>query len=118
LSALYPIAWSAGAWSEENQYSRAFYIEGATTVVYDSYGINPNYYKDPYKIFWNDTNNEITSVTWGIVSSKENMSVLDENYMPSINNNYQLIPSNLYLDGIDWYPVVQCYNRNGNIIWS
>jgi hypothetical protein len=118
LSTLYPIAWSAGAWSEENQYSRAFYIEGTTTVVYDSYGTNPDYYKDPYKIFWNDTNSEVTNVTWRIISSKEKMSNLDNNYMPIINAKNNLIPSNLYIDGIDWYPVVQCYDSNGNIIWS
>jgi hypothetical protein len=28
-----------------------YYIEGASTVVYDSQGGNPSYFKQPYKIF-------------------------------------------------------------------
>lgn len=56
LSTLYPVAWSAGD----------YYIEGATSVVYDSSGANPVYYKDSYRIFKNNTNEEITDVTWDI----------------------------------------------------
>lgn len=46
LSTLYPVAWS------ENDY----YIEGATSIVYDSSGSNPVYYKDSYKLFENHKN--------------------------------------------------------------
>lgn len=56
LSTLYPVAWSAGD----------YYIEGATSVVYDSSGANPVYYKDSYRIFKNNTNEEMTDVTWDI----------------------------------------------------
>jgi uncharacterized protein YpmB len=36
-----------------NEYSinTDYYIEGASTVVYDSQGGNPSYFKQPYKIF-------------------------------------------------------------------
>ena len=56
LSAFYPVAWSAGD----------YYIEGATSVIYDSSGANPVYYKDSYRIFKNNTNEELTDVTWDI----------------------------------------------------
>lgn len=56
LAALYPIAWSAGD----------YYIEGANSIVYDSSGANPVYYKDSYRIFRTGTNEEMTDVTWDI----------------------------------------------------
>jgi hypothetical protein len=56
LAALYPIAWSAGD----------YYIEGANSIVYDSSGANPVYYKDSYRIFRTGTNEEMTNVTWDI----------------------------------------------------
>ena len=56
LSAFYPVAWSAGD----------YYIEGATSVIYDSSGANPVYYKDSYRIFKNNTNEELSDVTWDI----------------------------------------------------
>ena len=46
LTAYYPIAWS----------SEDLYIEGPTTVVYDSLGTNPSYYNGPYKLFYGITN--------------------------------------------------------------
>lgn len=56
LTTLYPVAWSAGD----------YYIEGASSIVYDSSGGNPTYYKDSYRIFRTNTNEELTDVTWDI----------------------------------------------------
>ena len=50
LISFYPIPYSAGD----------YYIEGATTVIYDSTGANPVYYKDPYKIFKTNTNEDLS----------------------------------------------------------
>ena len=56
LSVIYPIAWSADK----------YFIEGSTSIIYDSFGSNPAYYKESYKIYDRATNNEITDVEWKI----------------------------------------------------
>jgi hypothetical protein len=38
---MYPVPWSQGK----------YHMEGATSVIYDSFGTNPAYYKDPYRLF-------------------------------------------------------------------
>jgi flagellar basal body rod protein FlgC len=53
LTTLYPIAYSANT---------AGYIEGASTVIYDSNGGSPSYYKDPYKYF--TQLGEQKNITW------------------------------------------------------
>jgi hypothetical protein len=42
ITAYYPIAWSA---------NKDYYMEGGSMVVYNSQGVNPSYYKDPYRLF-------------------------------------------------------------------
>mgnify|MGYP007069943211 CR=1 FL=1 len=56
LEAYYPIPWSAGN----------YYIEGASTVVYDSLGSNPSYYPDPYVLYDMDTNIKVENQEWSI----------------------------------------------------
>lgn len=56
LTVWYPVPWSAGD----------YYIEGPTSVIYDSSGSNPSYYKEPYRIYNATTNEEITNVKWNI----------------------------------------------------
>ena len=123
LTTVYPIAWSIGD----------YYIEGATTVVYDSYGKNPSYYKDPFRIFKANSNEElsiggligeekITAVDWELKyfvgEDKELPSTLVEGneayriymaYMPVINDKNGLTPCNMYIGNINCYPVAQCY---------
>jgi hypothetical protein len=42
ITAYYPIAWSS---------NKDYYMEGGSMVVYNSQGVNPSYYKDPYRLF-------------------------------------------------------------------
>lgn len=126
LTVFYPIAWTPGD----------FYIEGVTSIVYDSYGQNPNYYKNPYKIFNSNTGEElqigsklpssqeeVSSIQWRVVYFKEdgekanNISSLDKSYLPVINDRNILIPCNMYVDNINLYPVVQCF-INDTLYWS
>ena len=44
-----------------------YYIEGPNSIIYDSLGKNPIYYKQPYRIFDRNTNKEIINVSWKIV---------------------------------------------------
>lgn len=123
LTTLYPIAWATGD----------YYIEGATTVIYDSYGKNPNYYKDPYRIFKANTNDElsvgktigeevITDLTWSIayfigengkqptaLTEDDGIYEIYQTYKPVLNDKNGLTPCNMYVENMDVYPVVQCW---------
>lgn len=67
LTVLYPVPWSSGK----------YHLEGATSVIYDSFGANPAYYKDPYRLF-NDKGEEQTKVRWDIhyIIEKDNIKYL------------------------------------------
>ena len=121
LTTFYTVAWSA----------QDAYIEGASSVIYDSAGAYPVYYKNPYKIFNDKTDLEINDVSWEIVYYGENSAetpltnselnskeyILLKNYMPTLGNKQELIPCNMYLDA-NLYPVVLCKNKNGITIWA
>ena len=116
LTTLYPVAWSAGD----------YYIEGASYVVYDSFGVNPSYYKNPYRIFKSNTNEEVLDVRWEIklftgkdgkvpslLTSDDSEYDFCKKYMPVLNDKGGLTPANMYIDGVNCYPVVYCY-QEGN----
>jgi hypothetical protein len=132
LVSYYPIPYSAGN----------YYIEGATTIVYDSMGSNPSYYKDPYKIFTCNTNENLAEkkivragvetdklkydVLWRIVYYKmgEHNSVvkLDKethkdynmcrNYMPTLNEKGGLNVANMYMSDMDCWCAVECWIKD------
>ena len=70
LTTFYPIPYSAGD----------YYIEGATTVTYDNSGSNPSYYKDPYKIFKINTNEDLAS-----------MKIIDASGTVTNKNHYDIV---------------------------
>jgi hypothetical protein len=49
ISTQYPISW--GLRDGASSINETYYIEGATTIIYDAMGTNPVYYKNPYKIY-------------------------------------------------------------------
>ena len=113
LVTVYPIPYRAGD----------YYIEGASVVVYQSDGTNPGYYKNPFKIFRMDTNEEITTVKWSIVCYDEDGNLIEwgskkdpvlEGFMPKLDSQNRLVPCHIYLeDNADGnkresYPVVLC----------
>jgi hypothetical protein len=127
LTTFYPVSWSAGN----------YYIEGASTVVYDSSGGNPTYYKNPFKLFNNtpgeDKDTEITNASWNIQYYDETgkiISGIDEdyalllNYMPLIGKDNELVPCSMFLacdtkedaDGKRAYPLVTC--SYGSTVWA
>ena len=137
LSTLYPVPWSAGD----------YYIEGANSIIYETTGNNPTYYKDPYRIFRKDKNEEILNVSWGIkyyildeknVIEFTNASDVEESlrervnfYLacaPKLNEQNKLVPCNFYVgeqDGspLDVYPVVYCFEKLedgkiGSLLWA
>ena len=127
LISYYPIPYSVGD----------YYIEGATTIVYDSMGSNPSYYKDPYKIFKSNTNQNIAEITqdngdlhydikWRIVYYKKNEKGevvklnkdthsdynMCRNYMPTLNEKNGLNPASMYLGDMDCWCAVECWCKD------
>ena len=123
--------------------SADFYIEGATSVIYDNNGNNPDYYKKPYRIFYNyqgsngeeSIGQEITDVEWRIVYysydgnnfTLTNNTEFCENYLPVLNDKNILTPCATYVDdgnaAVDYYAFIQCLNTpvgtaQKQVIWS
>ena len=126
LSAFYPISWGA---RDGSLIGGTYYIEGATTVIYDSMGANPVYYKNPYKIYTSN-HQEVPDVKWKIYWYDENGSAITadteaysfyKNYMPLLTSNNTLLPSNMYVNDCPCYPVVYASiveNGQDVIIWA
>lgn len=132
LISYYPIPYSAGN----------YYIEGATSIVYDSMGSNPSYYKDPYKIFTCNTNENLAEkkiirngqvtdnfkydILWRIVYYKKdkdgNVVKLNKethsdynicrNYMPTLNEKSGLNVPNMYMENMDCWCSVECWLKD------
>lgn len=126
LTTLYPVAYSTGD----------YFIEGATSVIYDSNGGTPSYYLDPYRIFSRTTGEEETKdITWEIEYCDNNGNVIDLNakdangnlvygivasYLPKLKikgKDYFLQPSTMYLSDIDYYATVLC-KKGTDTIWA
>ena len=99
LKTYYPIPYSSNI---------DYYIEGASTVVYDSQGGNPTYYKDQYKLFKQATeeNGWDVTVPTGAWSMQYTPGGTDpkwntiQSYMPILQDG-KLLPSNMWVDGGD-----------------
>jgi len=135
LISIYTVPYTAGN----------YYIEGPGIVVYNSDGVNPTYYKNPYKIFRrkeetdadgnviHEADSEVTGVTWKIMYYKENGDIMTatdwgqsqyavlQSYMPKLNERNCLIPCHIFLEnngGTMVYPVVTCEDEDAVVIWA
>lgn len=87
------------------------YIEGATTVIYDSNGSNPQYYKKPYKLYESVQNTQIQDVEWDIeyyLNKTVNWTYLDSTEVTTINF------SKFTIDNENNIPVAWWYIDDGN----
>ena len=128
LTSYYPVPYSAGN----------YYIEGATTIVYDSMGSNPSYYKDPYKIFTCNSNQNVAEIKkdnseenkydirWRMVYYKKGVDGkviklskdthkdynMCRNYMPTLNEKNGINPTSMYMDNMDCWCAVECWQKD------
>lgn len=89
-------------------------FEGATKIVYDSYGVNPTYYKNPYRLFkqfkqnGNQQYEEVSGLSWSITPTGIGL--------PSINNNNEnnniIKPASFFVTGA--YNNVAVVAKKGN----
>lgn len=133
LTAIYPISYCV-----DN-----YYIEGPSIVIYDSSGANPTYYKNPFKLFYNDADRkdqQVENIKWSIVYYDEdgkyanattlasNEYKLLYNYMPRLAADNSLIPSQMFLDQKTYtgqpnnlhqlHPVVICQDSSNVVLWA
>lgn len=129
LTTIYPISYCVDD----------YYIEGPSIVIYDSSGSNPTYYKNPFKLFYNDADRKdrlVENVKWSIIYYDENGKYKTEtelkasndhklllNYMPKLKDDNSLVPAQMYLDQNETstsrlYPVVICKDASNVILWA
>ena len=135
LVAVYAVPYTAGN----------YYIEGPGIVVYNSDGVNPTYYKNPYRIFrrtkvtdaegnvLHEADSEITDVVWSIMYYKENGDIMTatdwgessyavlQSFMPKLNERNCLVPCHIFLEnngGTMVYPVVVCKDNDNVVLWA
>ena len=135
LVAVYAVPYTAGN----------YYIEGPGIVVYNSDGVNPTYYKNPYRIFrrtkvtdaegnvLHEADSEITNVVWSIMYYKENGDIMTatdwgessyavlQSFMPKLNERNCLVPCHIFLEnngGTMVYPVVVCKDNDDVVLWA
>lgn len=88
-------------------------IEGPTKVVYDANGVNPKYYKNPYKLF--GQNLIQFEAEWFIMGEEfEDTSAL--RYYPVVQPTGEFMPPKMYYSGIK--PVCICAFVDGEIVWT
>ena len=111
-----------------------YYIEGATSVIYDNNGNNPEYYKDVYNIFSRADGQRQLKVVWSIkyYSYDDDNNKFEEvpstdidfckNYLPVLSDRNTIIPCTTFLDSTatkNYYAFIQCRNSETNsLMWS
>lgn len=121
LEVLHNIPWSTGG----------YYLAGPTQIIYNSFGVldDTSLFNTPYKLFEQRTNEEVDNVTWSIKYYKKGTANPEElpssgdaynfydKYLPKLNKDNSLTPSPLYLDGLEYYPVVIA-TKGGTPLWK
>lgn len=91
-------------------------IEGSTRVVYNSYGINPSYYKDPFKIYAAGSLTPLNA-TWTATSPDFNSdNDIARRYYPSLTSSGEFVPVKMYYTGLNSFAVNAIIN--GATVWS
>ena len=118
LNTLYAITYSS---------SDIFYMGGATCIVYNNQGVVSYVSEDKYELYTvNDKNNiPVPNQKWSIRYYKQDGTWITKdhvdwaiisNYMPVLNSENRLTPAPLYIDNLEYVPVVIC-EVNDDIAW-
>ena len=102
-------------------------MSGATTIVYNNQGTVSFVSEDEYLLYTvNDKGNTpVEGQSWHIEYYGKDNEWINENsdewpmllnYMPVLNSENRLTPAPLYVEGLDYIPVVIC-TVGGNIAW-
>ena len=87
------------------------FIEGATQIIYSSFGNDPKYYKDPYKLYSGVDMQEQTDVKWTILSETQNDG------FPKIDETNKIIVRDSFTEDIKGTIPVAIATQSGVIRW-
>lgn len=118
LNTLYAITYSS---------SDMYYMSGATHIVYNNQGIVSYVSEDKYELYIVNEkgNTPVENQIWSIryydkngnwITEKDKDWPMLRNYMPVLNSENRLTPAPLYINNLDYIPVVIC-TVNENIAW-
>ena len=118
LNTLYAITYSS---------SDMYYMSGATHIVYNNQGIVSYVNEDKYELYIVNEkgNTPVENQVWSIryydkdgnwITEKDEDWPMLRNYMPVLNSENRLTPAPLYINNLDYIPVVIC-TVNENIAW-
>ena len=104
---------------------RGYYFEGPSTIIYDSSGGNPVYYKDTCKLFKKNVSDEqVEDIQWSIryftnneLIDSSNLSPLLKSYSPTIHQD-KLKVSLFYLQGANLRPILIGENKENEVVWA
>lgn len=91
-------------------------IQGPTKIIYNKQGIEPDYYKEPFKLF--DKNNKTYNINWYSYSSdfegkSGNDLIRVQNFYPKVALSGEFAPKLMFYSGLEPYGV---FAGNNNII--
>ena len=107
-------------------------IDGADRISYDSSGVNPSYYKDPYILYVyknkstipieQDNNAAEKPVKWEVSLGSDTIGAIAgstaREFYPILSKENTLIPPSYYLQDNGKQVAVNCLNKNNQIIWT
>jgi hypothetical protein len=90
-----------------------------TSIIYNSLGTNPSYYKDPLSLYEGNqegTGNNILvpDCYWEIEGVRDNYISFKNS---TRNGRAQLVPCNIYITDFNQYPVLKCIDNDSNVLW-
>lgn len=85
------------------------YIEGATSLVYNTQGYLDDFYQNPYALYYKGQKQD--NVDWSIETTE------NDNFAPSISDTNKLVPSSIYVKDIN-EKVCVIAKIDGVTVWS
>jgi hypothetical protein len=129
-------------------FNQNLYIEGASSIIYDSASSNPQYYKKPYILYNKLTNNPVDNVIWSLIHYKADGTAFTStrtdtgftlngnaatsqdiinyslNYLPQLSEDKILVPNPMYVEyssedqKIYTVAIAKEDKENGNVLWA
>ena len=109
------------------------YLDGPTSVIYDTNGTNPSYISKNYKLYYTNNNVEITDLIWTIQHYTKDGQIADianlGQYLPKLHYQeesspayaepgYYLRPLQMYVQNVDIYSVIIASRKDGTPIFA
>lgn len=85
-------------------------LEGTTKIIYNSSGVAPYYYKEPYKLY--SYNTQLTNILWDEKNGAK--SLTEERFYPDIDNDGNIKPPSSYVSELSSQVATVAYEKTYN----